>query len=269
MPQYLEVCLEAAKRAGRVLLEWGDRFQAREKGRNDLVTEADVAAQDLIRETILKAFPDHDFLAEEEAAERVKCGQAAICERRSDFRWIVDPLDGTMNYVHRLPGYAVSIALEIGTELEVGVVFDPVSNEQFVAQRGKGARLNGKPIKSSGCQRLEQALVAISFSPHVDRDSPEVKRFVELLLASQSVRRMGSAALNLCYVAAGRLDAYLATSVSAWDVAAGVLILREAGATIAALDGGPLQLEKPELIAAASIPLLNEMVDVVARAVEN
>jgi myo-inositol-1(or 4)-monophosphatase len=232
------------------------------------VTEADVAAQDVIRETIHKAFPDHDFLGEEEAAERVKCGQAAIAERRSDFRWIVDPLDGTMNYVHRLPGYAVSIALEIGTELEVGVVLDPLSNEQFVAQRGKGARLNGKPIKASGCDRLDRALVAVSFSPNVSRESPEVKRFVELLLGAQSVRRMGSAALNLCYVAAGRLDAYLATSVSAWDVAAGVLVLREAGATIAALDGGPLQLEKPELIAAASQPLLNEMVDVVARAVE-
>jgi myo-inositol-1(or 4)-monophosphatase len=268
MPEYLEVCLEAARRAGQVLLDWRDRFQTREKGRNDLVTEADLAAQEAIRQTVLKAFPGHDFLAEEDAAERVKCGLAAICERQSDFRWIVDPLDGTMNYVHRLPGYAVSIALEIGTELEVGVVYDPLSGEQFVAQRGKGARLNGVPIQPSGCDRLCQALVAVSFSPHVHRESPEVKRFVELLIASQSVRRMGSAALNLCYVAAGRLDAYLATSVSAWDVAAGVLILREAGATIAALNGGPLQLENPELIAAASHPLLNEMVDVVARAVE-
>ena len=264
MSQYLEVCLEAAHRAGKVLLDWRDRFQAREKGLNDLVTEADVAAQETIRQTILKAFPDHDFLGEEEAAERVKCGQAAIAERRSDFRWIVDPLDGTMNYVHRLPGYAVSIALEIGCELEVGVVYDPLSGEQFVAQRGKGARLNGVPIAASGCERLDRALVAVSFSPHVRRDSPEVKRFVELLMAAQSVRRMGSAALNLCYVAAGRLDGYIATSVSAWDVAAGVLVLREAGATITALDAGPLQLEKPELVAAASHPLLNEIVRTIA-----
>jgi myo-inositol-1(or 4)-monophosphatase len=266
MPQYLEVCLEAAQRAGQVLLDWRDRFQAREKGPKDLVTEADVAAQEAIRQIIHKAFPDHDFLGEEEAADRVKEGLAPIAERRSDFRWIVDPLDGTMNYVHRLPGYAVSIALQIGSELEVGVVFDPLSGEQFVAQRGKGAQLNGVAIKSSGCEELRQALVAISFSPHVHRESLEVKRFVELLLASQSVRRMGSAALNLCYVAAGRLDAYVATSVSAWDVAAGVLMLREAGATIAALDAGELVLEKPELIAAASQPLLVEIVETVGRA---
>src|SRR5205085_7145021 len=141
-----------------------------------------------------------------------------------------------------------------------------LSRDCFVAEKGEGATLNGRRIKTSGCQELDRALVAISFSPHVTRGSPEIKRFVEVLLASQSVRRMGSAALNLSYVAAGRLDGYLATSVSIWDVAAGLLLVTEAGGVAAALDGGRLDLEKPELIAAASQPLLKQLITVVEAA---
>lgn len=262
----LEVCLEAAKVGGQALLHWRDKFQAREKGPRDLVTQADLAAQEAIRDVLLKAFPDHDFLSEEDAADRRAKGQSAIPPRRSEYRWVVDPLDGTTNYVHRLPGYAVSIALQRGEEIELGVVFDPLSEECFVAERGKGANLNGKPITTSGCSQIIQALIAVSFSPHVSRDSPEIRRFTEVLLASQSVRRMGSAALNLCYVAAGRLDGYLATSVSVWDIAAGQLIVKEAQGTISALDGGELDLERPELLAAASQPLLDNLVATVARA---
>ncbi|MBW8885260.1 MAG: inositol monophosphatase, partial [Planctomycetia bacterium] len=202
----------------------------------------------------------HDFLSEEDAAERRANGEPPIPARRSEWRWIVDPLDGTTNYVHHLPGYAVSIALQRGDEIELGVIFDPLSEECFVAERGKGANLNGKPLKTSGCQPIDKALIAVSFSPHVSRDSPEIRRFTEVLLASQSVRRMGSAALNLCYVGAGRLDGYLATSVSIWDVAAGLLIASEAGGAVSALDGGPLNLERPELLAAASKHLLDDLV---------
>jgi len=261
-----EICLEAAKLGGQALLEWRDRFQAREKGPRDLVTQADLAAQEAIRGVLCKSFPDHDFLSEEDAAERKAKGQKPIPARRSEYRWIVDPLDGTTNYVHRLPGYAVSIALQHGDHMELGVVFDPLSEECFVAERGKGAELNGKPLKSSGCCEINQALIAVSFSPHVSRDSPEIRRFTEVLLASQSVRRMGSAALNLCYVAAGRLDGYLATSVSIWDVAAGLLMVTEARGVIAGLDGGQLDLERPELLAAASEPLQRELVATVAKA---
>jgi myo-inositol-1(or 4)-monophosphatase len=264
---YLDVCLDAARRAGQVLLDWKDRFEPREKGPKDLVTQADVEAQEAIRGCVLKAFPDHDFLSEEDAADRKAKGLPPVPERRSDFRWIVDPLDGTTNYVHRLPGYAVSIALQRGLELELGVVYDPLAEEWFVAERGKGATLNGKRLTTSGCQGIGQALIAVSFSPHVSRESPEIRRFVEVLLASQSVRRMGSAALNLCYVAAGRLDGYLATSVSIWDVAAGILIAREAQGIVTALDGGPIDLARPELVAAASQPLLNDLVLTVGRAV--
>jgi myo-inositol-1(or 4)-monophosphatase len=264
--EFLPVCLEAAQRAGQVLLDWKSRFQPREKGPKDLVTQADLAAQEAIRECILNSFPDHDFLSEEDAADRKAQGLPPIPDRRSDFRWIVDPLDGTTNYVHRLPGYAVSIALQRGTQLELGVVYDPLAQECFVAERGKGATLNGQPLTTTGCDQLHQALVAISFSPHVTRDSPEITRFVEVLLAAQSVRRMGSAALNLCYVAAGRLDAYLATSVSIWDIAAGALIAQEAQGFVSGLTGGPLNLDRPELIAAASRSLLDQLAVIANRA---
>jgi myo-inositol-1(or 4)-monophosphatase len=264
--EFLPVCLDAAQRAGQVLFDWLDRFEAREKGPKDLVTQADLAAQEAIRDCIHKSFPDHDFLSEEDAADRKTKGLTPIPDRLSDFRWIVDPLDGTTNYVHRLPGYAVSIALQRGNHLELGVVYDPLAQECFVAERGKGATLNGKPLKTSGCEQLDRSLVALSFSPHITRDSPEITRFVEVLLAAQSVRRMGSAALNLCYVAAGRLDAYLATSVSIWDVAAGVLIAQESQGAVSGLTGGPLNLDRPELIAAASRPLLDQLAVIANRA---
>jgi myo-inositol-1(or 4)-monophosphatase len=259
-PPFLSVCLEAAELAGQALLDWQDRFTPREKGPKDLVSQADLAAQEAIRACILKSFPDHDFLSEEEAADRKAQGLPAIAERRSEYRWIVDPLDGTTNYIHHLPGYAVSIALQRGSQIELGVVFDPLAKECFVAERGKGAVLNGKPLQTSSCTDINRALIAVSFSPHVTRESPEIKRFVEILLASQSVRRMGSAALNLCYVAAGRLDGYLATSVSLWDVAAGLLMVEEANGKTAGLNGSPVCLDNPELIAAASPEVMAALV---------
>lgn len=263
---YLTVCLEAAQRAGQELLDWQDRFVAREKGPRDLVSQADLAAQEAIRDCILKSFPDHDFLSEEDAADRKAKGLPQIDQRRSEYRWVVDPLDGTTNYIHHMPGYAVSIALQKGNEIVLGVVYDPLSKETFVAERGKGATLNGRPLKTSGCTALDKALVAVSFSAHVPRDSPEIRRFVEVLLATQSVRRLGSAALNLCYVAAGRLDAYFATSVAIWDIAAGLLIAEEAGGKYSALDGSEVVLERPELIAAASPELLSALVATVSAA---
>jgi len=266
MPEFLAVCLEAAQRGGEILLDWQHRFRAKEKSPKDLVTEADVASQEATRAIIHKAFPDHDFLGEEDAAERKAKGLPLLGQRRSRFRWIVDPLDGTVNYVHRLPGYAVSIALQEEDELLVGVVFDPLSGDCFIGERGKSPTLNGQPIATSGCQRAEQALIAVSFSSNLPRGSIEITRFVEALHACQSVRRMGSAALNLCYVACGRLDSYWATSVAIWDVAAGLLIVQEAGGAISALDGSALNLDRPEMIAAASPALQSELVDVLARA---
>lgn len=266
MPDYLSVCLEAAHAGGQILLDWQHRFSAKEKSRRDLVTEADVASQEAIRQILHKAFPNHDFLGEEDAADRVSRGLPKLGTRRSAFRWIVDPLDGTVNYVHRLPGYAVAIALQENTDLLVGVVFDPLSGDCFIGQRGQPATLNGRAIATSGCRAAEQALIAVSFSSNVPRGSIEITRFVEALHACQSVRRMGSAALNLCYVACGRLDAYWATSVAIWDVAAGLLVLKEAGGQISALDGSPLDLERPEMVTSASPDLHAELIEILTRA---
>jgi myo-inositol-1(or 4)-monophosphatase len=264
MPDFLDVCLSAARRGGEILLDWQDRFTPREKASRDLVTEADVAAQDAIRDILRNAFPDHDFLGEEEAADRKAQGLDPIAPRRSEYRWIVDPLDGTMNYVHKLPGFAVSIALQHNDQIILGVILDPIGQEEFVAVRSQGVTLNGRRLQTSGCSQAADALVAVSFPPHVTRESAEIARFIDILLACQSVRRMGSAALNLAYVAAGRLDAYMASSVSIWDVAAGLLMVEEAGGHNAAIDGSILNLERPEFIAAASQPLQAELVRLVA-----
>lgn len=265
MPDFHPVCVEAARAAGQVLLDWQSRFSVREKGRNDLVTEADVAAQEVIRSILLKAFPDHDFLGEEEAADRKAAGLPTP-PRKSPFRWIVDPLDGTANYVHGMPAYAVSIALERGDELLCGCVFDPTSSECFTAVVGQGAALNGKPIRVSGCRNLASAMVAVSFPPNVPRGSIEITRFVEVLHAAQSVRRLGSAALNLCYIGAGRLDSYWATSVSSWDVAAGVLVVREAGGMVTDIRGTPLVIDRPEFVASTCPELHAEVLALLRRA---
>jgi myo-inositol-1(or 4)-monophosphatase len=267
MPDYLPICVEAAQAAGRVLLDWQSRFSVREKGRNDLVTEADIAAQEAIRSILLKAFPDHDFLGEEEAADR-KAQGLPTPPRSSPFRWIVDPLDGTANYVHRMPAYAVSIALEHGRDLVCGCVLDPSSSECYTAVSGQGATLNGKPIRVSNCRSVASAMVAVSFPPNVPRGSIEITRFVEVLHAAQSVRRLGSAALNLCYIGAGRLDSYWATSVSSWDVAAGVLIVREAGGIVTDIRGTPLEIDRPELVAAAGSQLHGEVMQLLVQAQE-
>jgi myo-inositol-1(or 4)-monophosphatase len=248
MEDFLPLCERAARQGGEILQSYAGRAKFREKGKHDLVTEADLASQQAIRELITTALPDHDFLGEEDNDALDAAGQAA----RSPYRWLVDPLDGTANYIHQLGNYAVSIALEHQGEMICGCVFDPVADECFTAERGRGAWLNGNPIQVSGCLTLDQAMVAASFSPHVERGSLEIERFIEVLHACQSIRRLGSAALNLCYIAAGRLDGYFATSVKIWDIAAGMLILTEAGGTITQIDGTPLLLARPEFAASAS-----------------
>ncbi len=261
MLEFLSVCEQAARAGGQVLLDWQNRFTTREKGLRDLVTEADVASQQAIRDILLGRFPDHDFLGEEDASF-----PAAIkTSPKSQYRWIVDPLDGTANYVHHLPAFAVTIALQKAEETVLGIVFDPIANELYHAVKGEGTFLNGKSVQTSGCTSPEQAMVAVSFAPNVPRGSIEIARFIEALHSCQSVRRLGSAALNLAYLAAGRLDAYWATSVKIWDVAAGLLMVEEAGGTVSRLDGGPLDLNNPEFLASASQPLQGEMLQILSR----
>ncbi len=262
MREFLSVCEQAARAGGQLLLDWQHRFTPREKGLRDLVTEADVASQQAIRDILLGRFPDHDFLGEEDASFPTTTKTSG----NSEYRWIVDPLDGTANYVHHLPAFAVTIALQKAGETVLGVVFDPVSGEFFHAVQGAGAFLDGKSVQTSGCTSPEQAMVAVSFAANVPRGSLEIARFVEALHSCQSVRRLGSAALNLAYLAAGRLDAYWATSVKIWDVAAGLLMVQEAGGTVSRLDGGPLDLANPEFLASASQPLHGEMLEITSRA---
>lgn len=253
MDDFLPLCIEAARLGGDVLRQYAGRVRYREKARHDLVTEADVASQKAIRELVASRYPEHDFLGEEDADAVAASKQGS----RSDYRWVVDPLDGTANFVHGLGNYAVSVALQRGSEMVCGVVFDPVANECFAAAKGRGATLNGEPIQVSGCQAMDEAMIAASFSPNVPRGSIEITRFVEVLHAAQSVRRLGSAALNLCYIGAGRLDGYWATSIKIWDIAAGMLVMTEAGGVISQIDGTELQLAHPQLVASAT-PQLHE-----------
>lgn len=253
MATFIEVCEHAARIGGQVLLDWQSRFTVREKGPCDLVTEADLAAQEAVQDVLQKAFPRHGFLAEE---------NVAIPSQDSGYRWIVDPLDGTTNYVHRMPEYAVSIALEQYGRILVGCVFNPANGECYTASRGEGARLNDARLEVSGIGEISQALVGASFPAHVTKDSPEIGQFVEMLMTAQSLRRLGSAALNLCFVAAGRLDGYWASSIKSWDIAAGMLMVMEAGGVVCDVSRQPLDLERPRLLAAANPELADAIAGV-------
>jgi myo-inositol-1(or 4)-monophosphatase len=263
---YLASCEEAARMGGEILLSLEGQVHAREKGPNDLVTEADFASQQAIRDFLLGRYPDHQFIGEETEGAVAELASFSAPEGSCPpFRWIVDPLDGTTNYVHNLRGYAVSVALECGGEVLAGVVYDPRSDECFRAAQGQGACLNGSRLRGSGCHRMAEALMAISFAAQTARDSTAIKHFLEILQVCHSIRRLGSAALNLCYVAAGRLDGYVAANVKAWDVAAGMLIVQEAGAKITSLEGRGVDLLRPELACAATPELHAELLGILSR----
>lgn len=265
MPELIEVCELAARAGGSVLLDWRKRFTVREKGPADLVTEADLASQEAIRRIVAETFPEHAFLGEESPAE----ARRALGDENNaaaEWIWVVDPLDGTTNYVHGLAQYAVSIAVLHGGVPEVGCVFDPVSGECFRAVRGRGAWLNGEAIRHSGENDLAQSLVAVSFPARIDASSRELQDFLAVLPHCQAFRRMGSAALNLCYVAAGSLDAYWATSTKIWDIAAGALIVQEAGGAITSLSGGPLDVKSGKFVAAATGALVARLVELLGYA---
>jgi len=258
MDSYKRVCEQAARAGGAVLLDWAGRFAVREKGRSDLVTEADLASQEIIQKTLLDAFPGHGFLAEEDAF---------VESRDRGLRWIVDPLDGTTNYVHGVPGFVVSIALVQETRVLVGVVYDPSRDECYLASAGGGAFLDDRRLQVSGVQSLSQALVGESFPPGIQRHDAEIKRSIEVLIRCQGTRRTGSTALNLCYVAAGRFDAYWTLSTHPWDVAAGSLLVQEAGGLVSDVNGGPLDLDRPKLVAVSTAALGREFCEVLRQVI--
>jgi len=250
MPDYLKTCEEAARQAGATLLDWMGKTSVRYKGRADMVTEADLAAQEAIRGVVLGSFPEHSLLGEEDSP-------AQRAGRRTEYRWIADPLDGTTNYVHGVPHFAVSLALERNGVPLVGAIYDPLLEECFTAAAGQGAWMNGQPIRVSQVARLADALACTGFPYDLQRDSPDLLVFLEAAFCCQSMRRMGSAALNLCYLAAGRFDVIWNFATKIWDVAAGVLLVQEAGGVVTAPEGGPFLLEEARYIASAN-PLLHE-----------
>lgn len=234
-----------AQAAGRkLLLAAHRRRQVDFKGAIDLVTEMDRKVERFIGRELARAFPDHDLLAEE-AQGNLASG--------SEFRWVVDPLDGTTNYAHGLPIYSVSMALEHRGKIVVGVVYQPALDELFSAQIGRGARLNGKRIAVSSKTRLEHSLLVTGFpyDMHTTRDD-NLKYFGLFCKRARAVRRLGSAALDLCYVACGRFDGYWEMKLSPWDVAAGSLIATEAGAKISTMQGGPFSIYGRSIAVAGS-----------------
>jgi myo-inositol-1(or 4)-monophosphatase len=258
MPELIEVCVEAARAGGAVLQDWVGRFSARLKRPRDFVSEADLASQETIAQVIANNFPDHLFVGEEETAEISRSVRIP-----GKYHWIADPLDGTANYVRGVPHYAVSIGVERDGVLLAGVIYDPVLEECFTATAGGGAFLNGKSIQTSGIGNIEEALLAASFPPRVTPELPAVKEFVAFIQLCQGVRRGGSAALNLAYIAAGRYDGYWAADLHPWDAAAGVLLVQEAQGAVSSLAGGPFDPWNPKLLAASSSKLLQTMLSVI------
>jgi myo-inositol-1(or 4)-monophosphatase len=252
----LEIATNAAHQAGEILRRMLPIAVVREKGQNDLVTDADIAAQSAIHGVLLQAFPEHDFVGEEDAshASTTRENRAAI-----PWQWVVDPLDGTTNYAHGLHNFATSIALTHHGRTVLGVVYDPMADELYSAVEGQGAWLNGKPLACSRCVELGRALVAASFPPRLHQESPEIRQFLNILVECQSIRRLGSAALNLCYVGAGRLDGYWGSRLHAWDIAAGALVAVEAGAHLCRHDGTPFDMWEGQVLAASSATLAQSM----------
>ena len=240
MTKELEAAISAAREAGGVLREgFGWQHTVRYKGEVDIVTEVDEQAERVIKEILLVAFPAYGMLAEE----------GGWLSGEEDARWIVDPLDATINYAHGLPIFAVSIALERMGELALGVVYDPMREETYVAERGGGATLNDEPIRVSDTDESSRALIATGF-PYDRNKMPEaLDLFGRFAAVTRGMRRLGSTALDLCYVASRRLDGYYERGIWAWDIAAGSLILEEAGGKVTDYRGSELDLEGREIVA--------------------
>src|SRR6476620_7975012 len=231
LTDYLDAAKEAALRAAAVLDEWRQKFQVKEKGRFDLVTAADVASQRTIQAYLKQRFPGHGFLGEEEGGGKARPAAGAPPT------WIIDPIDGTTNYVHDFPFYCVSIGMQVAGELVVGVVYDPPHREMFAAAKGQGAWLGSRRLKTSDTATLGQALIATGFPPDLRGNERTLEWWRYLSFTAQSLRRTGSTALNLSYVAAGRFCAYCALDNHVWDVAGATVVLREAGGIITNVDG--------------------------------
>ena len=236
-----KVAISSAKKAGRILREGMTQdLTIFYKGDLNLVTQIDTLSEQTIVSEIRKHFRNHQILAEE----------GHHYESASPYRWIIDPLDGTTNYAHRFPYFCVSIGVELEGSILLGVIYDPVRKELFVAEKGKGATLNSKSIRVSPIKNLNESLLVTGFAYNVRTAvNNNLNHFSHFVKKAQAVRRMGSAALDLCYVASGRFDGFWELNLKPWDTAAGSLILTEAGGTTSDFSGKPFSIDRPETLA--------------------
>ena len=257
MHPMLHTAVRSVREGGRVILMYFDqldRLEYSSKGRNDYVSQADVEAERAVLDVLTRAYPDHGIIAEE-SGER----------EGSEYTWVIDPLDGTTNFLHGFPMFAVSVAVKRGGVLEHGVVYDPLHDEMFTASRGEGAQLNGKRLRVSTTRQLAPSLLGTGF-PFRDLGiiEPWMRSFQSLLPKTSGIRRAGAAALDLAYVAAGRLDGFWEFGLKPWDMAAGALLIREAGGLVSDVSGGQDFLESGNLVSANPL-IFEEFRKIVAR----
>ena len=253
----LHTAVRSVREGGRVILMYFnqlDRLEYSSKGRNDYVSQADVEAERAVLDVLTRAYPDHGIIAEE-SGER----------EGSEYTWVIDPLDGTTNFLHGFPMLSVSVAVKRAGVLEHGVVYDPLHDEMFTASRGEGAQLNGKRIRVSTTRKLAPSLLGTGF-PFRDLGiiEPWMRSFQSLLPKTSGIRRAGAAALDLAYVAAGRLDGFWEFGLKPWDMAAGALLIREAGGLVSDVSGGQDFLESGNLVSANPL-IFEEFRKIVAR----
>lgn len=238
--QFVPAMAEIAREAGALLMGYFQRrVKVEYKGDVDLVTEADRASEALITRRIRERWPGHNILGEE----------GTRTEQGSEYRWYVDPLDGTTNFAHGFPVFCVSLGLEHNDERVAAVIFDPTRDEMFTAQKGGGAFLNGRPIHVSTIFNLAECLVATGFPSHKRHKNPNIFFYHQITLKTHGVRRAGSAALDLCDVACGRFDGFWEFNLNPWDTAAGVLMVEEAGGRVTRFDGQPFRIDSRETLA--------------------
>lgn len=257
MKQYFSIMTNLAKKAGQVQLDHLGKVKTIElKEVINIVTEVDKECEKLIYDGLHRVFPDHDVLGEEGIAKR----------QESEFRWIVDPLDGTTNYAHQFPFFGVSIALEHKGEVICGVIYDPIRDELFVGGKGEGATLNGKKIHVSQTSVLKESLLATGFAYSVQRKGvpDNLGNFSDFIQTALAVRRPGAATIDLAYVACGRLDGFWELFLKPWDIAAGMVIIKEAGGMVTSFDGSPFDLYGTEILASNGV-IHDQMISVLIK----
>jgi myo-inositol-1(or 4)-monophosphatase len=251
----LNFAMQTAREAGQILLDkFGRKINISKKGDIDLVTEADLASEKFIIERIKSYYPKHSILAEES-------GEAVVVGGTNVWKWIIDPLDGTTNFAHGYPCFCVTLALEHEGKIVVGVTFDPTREEMFAAEKGEGASLNGRQIRVSETEKLSEGLIVTGFPYDFKQRDSFARHLTEFMLRSRGVRRDGSAAIDMAYVACGRFDGFWEEGLNPWDVAAGVLLIEEAGGRVSYYDDSPFSIYHPPICASNNL-IHPEMLDV-------